>query len=116
MVGITSKNGYTEILNGIKIKTLCYGENMCMVEFILDKGSMLPEHSHQNEQTGYLVKGKIRLFINGNSKEFVPGDSWNIKMNAKHKAEIIEESIAIEVFYPVREDYLKYIYKKDIIL
>jgi len=68
MYGTHSENGYTEIIKGIRIKTLCYGESMLMTEFLLQKETILPEHSHPNEQTGYLVKGKIRLFIDGASR------------------------------------------------
>jgi hypothetical protein len=44
-----------------------------------------------------------------------PGDSWNIASNSLHNAEILEDSIAIEVFNPVREDYLKYVVKEDVV-
>ena len=43
--------------------------------------------------------------------EMKPGDCWIVPSNIEHGAEIIEESIAIEVFSPVREDYLKYLKK-----
>jgi quercetin dioxygenase-like cupin family protein len=115
MFGIHSLDGYHELLNGIKIKTINSGMNMIMTEFQLQKGALLPEHSHINEQSGYLIKGSIRLFINGAAKELKPGDSWNIGKDIKHKAEVLEDSLAIEVFNPTREDYFKYINDKDII-
>jgi len=115
MFGIASRNGYKEIIPGISIKTLSYGENSLLVEFLLKKGSALPEHKHLNEQTGYLVKGSIRLFIDGKSQVLHPGDSWTILSDVKHKAEILEDSVAIEVFSPRREDYIKYENKEDII-
>jgi quercetin dioxygenase-like cupin family protein len=43
--------------------------------------------------------------------EMNPGDCWSVPSNKEHGAETIEESIAIEVFSPVREDYLKYFAK-----
>ena len=115
MYGKHSSNGYTEIIKGIRIKTLCYGESMLMTEFLLRKDAILPEHSHSNEQTGYLVKGKIRLFIGDASRELVPGDSWSIAKDVMHRAEILEDSVAIEVFSPVREDYLKFMNDLDIV-
>ena len=115
MFGIASRNGYKEIINGISIKTLSYGDNSLIVEFLLQKDSSLPEHTHINEQTGYLVKGSIRLFIDGKSKILHLGDSWTILSNVKHRAEILEDSVAIEVFSPRREDYIKYENKEDII-
>ena len=115
MFGIASRNGYKEIIPGISIKTLSYGEKSLLVEFVLKKDSALPEHKHINEQTGYLVKGSIRLFIDGKSQVLHPGDSWTILSDVKHKAEILEDSVAIEVFSPRREDYIKYENKEDII-
>jgi len=98
--------GYTPAIPGIEMKTLVHGKNTLMTEFLLKKGSLLPRHSHPHEQTGYLVKGRIRLSINTESFEVMPGDSWCIPGDVEHKADIIEDSVAIEVFSPVREDYL----------
>jgi len=114
MFGKKSDSGYTEMLSGIRIKTLVYGEKSLMTEFILSKGSVLPEHTHLHEQTGYLVKGKMRLYIESKSQIINPGDSWCVSSNSKHKAEILEDSIAIEVFAPCREEYKQYAVIDDI--
>lgn len=100
------KKGYVSAIPGIEIKTLVHGENTLMTEFLLKKNSLLPRHAHAHEQTGYLVKGRIRLYIEEESFEVTPGDSWCIPGNIEHRAEILEDSLAIEVFSPVREDYL----------
>jgi quercetin dioxygenase-like cupin family protein len=93
-------------LPGIRMKTLCYGERTLMTEFILERGSTLPVHSHPHEQTGYLVKGHMRLKIGEKEHEVVPGDSWCIPAGTEHGAQILEDSVAVEVFSPVRQDYL----------
>jgi quercetin dioxygenase-like cupin family protein len=98
--------GYKEVLKGIERKTLVHGERTLFTEFRLKKGSNLPSHSHPHEQTGYLVSGKMRLTIGEETYDVHPGDSWCIPGEASHRAQIIEDSIAIEVFSPVREDYL----------
>ncbi|MBU2499149.1 MAG: cupin domain-containing protein [Proteobacteria bacterium] len=66
----------------------------------------LPRHAHPHEQTGYLVKGRIRLSIAAEEYDVRPGDSWSIPSGIEHGAEIVEDSQAVEVFSPVREDYL----------
>ena len=101
-----SDKGYRQALEGIEQKTLVYGDKTLMVEFRLQKGAILPLHSHPHEQTGYLVTGQIRLTMGTEAIEVQPGDSWCIPGDILHRAEIIEDSIAIEVFSPVREDYL----------
>ena len=102
----SESNGYKQALEGIKFKTLVYGERTLFAEFRLEKGSKLPRHRHPHEQTGYLVGGQIRLFIGEETFEVEPGDSWCIPSDVEHGGEIIADSIAIEVFSPVREDYL----------
>lgn len=101
-----SSNGYGQPLSGIEQKTLVYGSNTLMVEFRLQKDASLPLHSHPHEQTGYLVKGSIRLTIGSDCHDVLPGDSWCIPGGVLHCAEIIEDSVAVEVFSPVREEYL----------
>jgi len=101
-----SEQGYLPVLDGVERKTLVYGQQTLMTEFRLKKGATLPRHAHPQEQTGYLVRGRIRLFIGPESHDTHPGDSWTVPGNVEHGAEIIEDAIAIEVFSPVRNDYL----------
>ena len=99
-------DGYRQALPGILMKTLCYGERTLMTEFVMDAGSILPLHAHPYEQTGYLVKGRIRLSIGGVEHDVRPGDSWCIGMNVEHGATMLEDSVAVEVFSPLREEYM----------
>ncbi|MCP3900394.1 MAG: cupin domain-containing protein [Desulfobacteraceae bacterium] len=106
MLQKSSKNGYTSAVKGVEQKTLVYGEKTLMTEFLLKKDHQLPLHSHPHEQTGYLVKGHICLTIDSVKNDIRPGDSWCIPGDVVHGAQIFEDSVAIEVFSPVREDYL----------
>ena len=106
MFGKQSAEGYTSPLPGIRQKTLVFGERTLVVEFLLAKNSMLPRHAHPHEQTGYLVTGHIVLTIGESEHDTRAGDSWCIPANAVHGAAILEDSVAIEIFSPVREDYL----------
>jgi quercetin dioxygenase-like cupin family protein len=106
MVGNACESGYIDAMEGIRRKTLVYGDNTLLTEFKLEGGKTLPMHMHPQEQTGYLVSGHIILAIEGKPHEMKPGDSWSIPGNVEHGASIIEDSVAIEVFSPVREDYL----------
>ena len=101
-----SPEGYGAPLPGIRMKTLCHGGLTLMTEFVLERGATLPDHAHPHEQTGYLVKGRLRLRIGEEEHDVRPGDSWCIPGGVTHGAQILEDSVAIEVFSPVREDYL----------
>jgi len=100
------ESGYTRAVPGIEQKTLVYGERTLMTEFLLKKGSRLPRHSHPHEQTGYLLKGRIRLSIGPEENDVESRDSWCIPSGIEHGAEIVEDSVAVEVFSPVREEFL----------
>lgn len=101
-----SDSGYRLAIRGIEQKTRVYGEKTLMAEFRLSRESTLPRHTHPHEQTGYLVKGHIRLTIGEEKCDVQAGDAWCVPGGVEHGAEIIEDSVAIEVFSPVREDYL----------
>lgn len=101
-----SPSNYKEVLPGIQLKTLVFGDKTLLSEFRMKAGSKLPPHSHIYEQTGYLVEGKVRLTIGDETFIAEPGDSWCIKSNISHCAEILADSVAVEAFSPVREDYL----------
>ena len=100
--------GYHSAVPGVTLKTLVHGDKTLFTEFRLQGGHTLPRHAHEQEQTGYLVSGHIRLSIGGETFNVGPGDSWCIPGGMEHGAEIIEDSVAIEVFAPVREDYLTF--------
>ncbi len=101
-----SPAGFINPIDGIEMKTLVYGENSLLTRFHLKKGSLLPLHSHPQEQTGFMISGKMKLFIGRNVFTAEAGDTWSIKGGIEHRAEILEDSAAIEVFSPLREDYL----------
>ncbi len=98
--------GYQEVADKIRMKTIAYGAKSLMAEFRLEAGAELPAHSHPHEQTGYLVAGRIDLTIDGRTQTVRPGDSWCIPGDTAHRAYAHEDSIAVEVFAPVREEYL----------
>ncbi len=98
--------GYVDATAGVRRKTLVWGEHQSLCEFRLEGGRQLPFHSHPHEQAGYLVSGHLTLTIESVSHDVRPGDAWCVPGNVVHGADALEDSVAIEVFSPVREDYL----------
>ena len=95
-----------QLLEGIHLTTLVHGEKTLMGQFEIAKGAALPAHSHPHEQTGFLISGKLRFNVEGKITEVEPGDSWCLAGGVEHAAEALDDSVVIEVFSPVREDYL----------
>ena len=99
---------YTETVKGVHMKTMVYGEKTLLTEVRMDKGAVIPPHSHPHEQTGYLVSGHMDFLVASEHHIAKPGDSWNIAGDIEHGATALEDSVVVEVFAPVREDYLPY--------
>lgn len=97
---------FREILPGIFMKALTFGDNSLLCEFHLKRGSIVPLHQHSQEQTGYLVTGLMRFSGDDGDFNVEPGSSWCFKGGVAHAANILEDSVLIEVFSPVRQDYL----------
>lgn len=103
------KNGTAkkrQLLEGVHLSTLAHGEKTLMGRFSLEKGAVIPPHSHPHEQTGFMVSGKLRFKAENEVLEVETGDSWCIPGGAEHSVEALEDSVIVEVFSPVREDYL----------
>ena len=99
-------DGLHEMLPGVRMTTLVHGERTLLAEFRLDAGAVVPLHRHPYEQTGYLVAGRMTFTVAGDRFDAVPGSSWSIPLDVEHGAEVVEDSVVIEVFSPVRDDYL----------
>jgi quercetin dioxygenase-like cupin family protein len=95
-----------QIVEGVELSTLVHGEKTLMGQFKIAKGSAIPAHSHPHEQTGFMISGKIRFNVEGEVMDVETGDSWCLPGGVEHSAEALEDSIIIEVFSPVREDFL----------
>ena len=101
-----NKSGYRNVLDKIHQKTLAYVDKTLIAELSMEQGADITQHSHPNQQTGYLVSGEVALTIGDETHQIKPGDSWCIAGGVEHKAMALEDSVAIEVFSPVREDYI----------
>jgi len=99
---------HTQVIEGVYLKTTVYGEKTLMTEVRLEEGAVIPPHSHAHEQTGYMISGKMDFLVNGEHHIAGPGDSWSIAGDQEHGATALEDSVVVEVFSPVRQDYLPY--------
>ncbi|MFH1011258.1 MAG: cupin domain-containing protein [bacterium] len=106
MFNKSSSEGYRKMLDGVELKAPVHGERTMLTTVRFVKGAVVPVHQHPHEQTGYLVSGSLRFIIGDEVFDARPGDSWNIASGVSHGAEALEDTVVIEVFSPIREDYL----------
>lgn len=104
----TKKNtgSFKPLLEGITMRPLAWEEKTILCEFKLEKGFKIPAHKHPYEQTGYLLSGKLNFRIGKTWNLAESGDSWSIPENVEHEVEILEDSVVLELFSPIRPDYL----------
>ena len=95
----------TEQMNATLRRQAIHGEAMTVARLQLSKGCKVPEHSHHNEQISMLEKGKLRFVINGQEVLVGAGETLHIPANVPHSAEALEDSIAIDLFSPPRDDW-----------
>ncbi|MGE5620206.1 MAG: cupin domain-containing protein [Sphingomonadaceae bacterium] len=96
-----------DALPGIRRTLVTAGERVMAVRFELAKGSVLPAHSHPHEQIGFVASGQLRFDIAGEAMLLKAGDGYAVPPNAVHSVEVIEDAVAIDVFTPVRAEYLE---------
>ena len=95
-----------EMLPGITRKTLSYCESMMVCEVRLAKGAVLPSHHHIHQQSSNIISGSVRYTV-GDREEIVgAGDSVMIDADVPHAVVALEDTLVIDVFSPMRPEYL----------
>jgi quercetin dioxygenase-like cupin family protein len=98
-----------EMFPGVTRRTLVSGENQTLVEVRLEAGAEVPEHTHPHEQAGYVASGRIAIrFADGELRELAAGASYLIPGGEPHFVRGLEASTLVEVFAPVREEFVDY--------
>ena len=85
------------------------GERMMLAHVYLKKGSVVPRHSHDNEQLTYILEGALKFFIGPEgAQELIvrAGEVLVIPANVPHQAEALEDTLDVDVFSPPRQDWL----------
>ena len=94
-------------------RRLFTGKRMMLAQVYLDKGAIVPWHSHENEQLTWVVTGALHFLIGNEGTDDVEdvlvaaGDVLYIPSNVPHRAEALEDTLDVDIFSPPREDWLK---------
>jgi quercetin dioxygenase-like cupin family protein len=72
----------------------------------LEPSTIVPEHSHENEQLGMVVSGSVTFRVGDETRDLEPGGTWRIAPNVPHEVHTGPEgAVVIDVFAPVRADW-----------
>ncbi len=97
----------TEPAPGIK-RQMIVGQNVMMCRFTFEPFLVTPEHTHPHEQMTLVVQGKVRFFIDGVENIVSAGDVLHFPPHNRHGATMMDEEVVlIDIFSPIREDFLE---------
>jgi len=94
------------IFPGVEIRTTA-GTNLMLSVVRLEPESVVLDHAHPHEQMGVLVEGHLEFTVGGVTRVLGPGDIWRIPGGVVHRVRALDQpAVALDVFHPIREDYL----------
>lgn len=82
------------------------GDRVTVARFELKRGAVVPQHAHENEQVSYIISGALKFILEGRDIVVRGGEVLRIPPNVPHAAEAVEDTLAIDVFCPVRQDWI----------
>lgn len=98
-----------ERLNSLLERRLITGTNMMIAHVYLEKGCIVPRHSHHNEQITYVLEGALKFLLGKDQDQEVivnAGEVLTIPPHVPHSAEALEDTLDVDIFNPPREDWL----------
>ena len=95
-----------ELIPGFSVRFV-HSENMTFAHWEIEQDAELPEHSHMHEQVAHVTHGEFELTVDGETKVLGPGTVAVIPSNAVHSGRAVTACRILDVFYPVREDYVR---------
>lgn len=96
-----------KISEGIE-RQMVVGKNVMMCRFRFAPFVVTPEHTHPHEQMTLVVEGNAKFIIEGQTYIVSPGDVLHFPPHNRHGATMLdEEVILIDIFSPIREDFLE---------
>ena len=94
-----------EQMNDLLVRQVIHGTNITISRLELKAGAFVGLHHHINEQMTVMVSGRLRFNFPEKTIEVAGGEVMEIAPNLPHSVEALEDSVAIDVFAPVREDW-----------
>ncbi len=91
---------------GVQRKIMSYDDNLMMVVVAFDTGGVGAVHQHVHTQMSYVESGMFTITIADEKRVLRAGDAFYIPPNVWHGAECIEAGTLVDVFTPMRADFI----------
>jgi quercetin dioxygenase-like cupin family protein len=83
------------------------GEREMLAQIYLKRGALVPMHAHESEQMTYILQGALKFLVGGEEVIVREGEVLHIPSRLPHQAEALEDTLELDVFSPVRSDWLR---------
>ena len=83
------------------------GEREMLAQIYLKRGALVPMHAHESEQMTYILQGALKCLVGGEELLVREGEVLHIPSGTPHQAEALEDTFELDVFSPVREDWVE---------
>jgi quercetin dioxygenase-like cupin family protein len=94
------------VAEGIE-RQMVWGERLMVCRLRIAPQVVTPAHSHPHEQITLVEKGRVLFTIEGQERVVAAGDVLHFPPGVRHGATMLdEEVILIDIFSPIREDFL----------
>ena len=98
---------WEQVAEGVKRKIMSYDERLMLVKVAFETGGIGTVHQHHHTQITHVESGVFEVEIDGEKQILKSGDGFYIPPNVLHGAVCIESGVLIDVFSPMREDFIK---------
>lgn len=98
---------WERIDDSVERQIVGFDATVMMVNVRFKKGGIGPMHHHYHTQVTHIAAGKFEVTINNETKLLQKGDSFYVAPNIEHGVVCLEEGLLIDVFSPMREDFIK---------
>ncbi len=92
----------------IRRKIMTYSPELMMVKVAFEKDGVGTLHHHYHTQMSYVESGAFEITIDGTAQVLKQGDVYYIPPDVVHGAVCLEDGVLVDVFTPMREDFLKF--------
>ena len=104
---ITTWNQIKEdVLNPLAGRKALHGKMITLARFRFDKGNKVAMHHHPNDQITTVESGSVRFIMNGEEVILKAGDMVAVPPDVPHGNEALEDTVIVEIFSPVRADWI----------
>ena len=94
------------VADGVKRKVMTYDANLMLVKVAFETGGIGAAHSHPHTQMSYVASGVFSILIADETRTVRAGDTYYIPPNVWHGAVCVEAGELVDVFTPMREDFV----------